>query len=962
MGLSCKIHKSGDNILLVEAPNTEPSKLFNDAYNMVKSKNKALKIWASAYTLKFKEFYSNDKINILPSVTDKLKVMSNYKGMFSNKTNITFYDDIFSDNVQGRKGYMFFYKGLKARIEMMKPSDYLKKVRDGFNTNIDEGITRESKSNILNGIANGNKIDIPYLSNINNRFAQEGRNRATVAMEKGEDLIPVMVVESVTYDEKVETAKNVIQEFISNNSVESKDDLMNKFISKYKPHRDMISFIRNNVLDSININNDVIQKFPKSLKLDTNGEPNINDVIKFLDNIENKVLSKIDLFEIGNNMVNMGVKSVDELYPLLKDTFIDINGNFIISKNNLEKSKLYTDIEISNILKDTNLQSNIKKLVDKIEQSFISDTDVSIDYSMYDGEYNIVDYNSTIGLGKYKVINPYDIDKHIANVVGSIKNRKLFEERLHDIQYESIIDKYFNDKVFSDKLFDKYSNMEKYNVYKIENDVLKNVIHNDTKTLLKETLISKIDNTELRLNFKFLDSISEDVWDENSANIKKLLKDISNNLIRFNIDIIGIENTYDEYNMSDIKDFIYELYNFTNKLNSSNVSDNDISYISDKIDTYISNNNDNMYEVGTVNINNQGKTLLKLNISDSVNEVELFQKFGIIKTIDKGIYHKVEVIDNTNDLYDILYNMVVLNRSILPDGAYYPTGYNSKGNISLSNIKNLNNKEDIISDIKRYVNKNMNTINDSDNIDNVVLEKLFIYKKLFKHPININSINMYEVSDNYNNFNGDFTYLTDRFISDFRKLQLKGKYNNTLLYDEVLSKFIIDERGITMTSSDPITVSNINTLYSSKLNNLKQYSFLSKDSNMNTVFNKTTEPLTKKSKANIYRNNINLLERFNGEYNINNNILVSKNSKDEFLRVKEGLFMKVYDEYNNSYYKNVPIYNNSNVNNFINITNKVKNLIPAFNSNNLENYSDIVKLYNNAELDSINEKIDNCEG
>ena len=60
MGLKCQIIKKKDNTIeRVEAPNGEPSVLYESAKQILGNEEKALEVWAKAYTPDFLSYYGN---------------------------------------------------------------------------------------------------------------------------------------------------------------------------------------------------------------------------------------------------------------------------------------------------------------------------------------------------------------------------------------------------------------------------------------------------------------------------------------------------------------------------------------------------------------------------------------------------------------------------------------------------------------------------------------------------------------------------------------------------------------------------------------------------------------------------------------------------------------------------------------------------------------------------------------
>lgn len=179
-----------------------------------------------------------------------------YEGMFSKTSTGTSYDDIFEDTTGGRKGYFFFYKKEKARIEMMSPDEYLKRVRNGFGVEKDENITPQSKENILKGIEKGDKINMPFLNYIDGKFSQEGRNRASLARERGEKLIPVLVLDTVSQRYLESVSEDMLDNLTDKYNFNSKGELLDAVSDKYKLHRDAKRYIETNILEDYSFFNE----------------------------------------------------------------------------------------------------------------------------------------------------------------------------------------------------------------------------------------------------------------------------------------------------------------------------------------------------------------------------------------------------------------------------------------------------------------------------------------------------------------------------------------------------------------------------------------------------------------------------------------------------------------------------------------------------------------------------------
>ena len=59
MGVKCQIEKKENKIERVEAPNGEPSVLYESALKLLGNSERALQVWAKAYTSDFLSYYGH---------------------------------------------------------------------------------------------------------------------------------------------------------------------------------------------------------------------------------------------------------------------------------------------------------------------------------------------------------------------------------------------------------------------------------------------------------------------------------------------------------------------------------------------------------------------------------------------------------------------------------------------------------------------------------------------------------------------------------------------------------------------------------------------------------------------------------------------------------------------------------------------------------------------------------------
>lgn len=707
-----------------------------------------------------------------------------------------------------------------------------------------------------------------------------------------------------------------------------------------------------------------------TLNLDINQEPQMKDVLNYVKQLKNEdsILSQKELFEIANNLYSLPINSIEELYTEIRNTFYP-NGIFEFNRDSLNNSILYNDLEVLDILSNPNLQQNVKDLVEKIEVQYIKDSSQSIDKlietTFFEEENLLVDRTVNIGIGKHYTMNPYTISKELSKYLAGIKNRDEFDAVVKQIPFEAIVNNYQNNSDFANNLFKTYSELKKIPIYEeIDGELQKKPVSNYS-TRLKEVLLSDLDASLLRDNLILLAQLDVQMWEGSTEQIKPVLKEIEFTLANFNIDVVGLSESIEYKSQDEVLELINELDIFVEALNNNLVDETTLDNLSNKISSYfeLQVEPDNSYS----RVENDSQTLIKLNpISD---EITLFENNSVIKTKD-GFYHKVKVIQDLNILYDTVYGLVTRNNDLLPKEAFYPTAFDSDNTFNRGKLNDINNKDLILNDIKRYFNKKLTSLNSNVNSRNSeTAKKLLIYKTIFNHPISVqDNVNVTSEINKIQSFTGDINYLTGDFIADFYNYVLQNKLENTLLYQQVLNNFDVGRNGIYLKNNDPYTKQVINLLSPSNkiMNDLKQYTLISKEESLQDIFK--VEPTNKLSDKHTYRmlymNYPSLLKSFKGDYTLNQDELVTHGSVDTFIKTKEGLFELVNRESGISLYRGIPVVESNNFKDYstrVN-TNDSIDLTKYYNQIlvNDGKFSYVEKLYSKKELNTINNKIDEC--
>lgn len=698
-----------------------------------------------------------------------------------------------------------------------------------------------------------------------------------------------------------------------------------------------------------------------------NQEPSLEELLNYIKllNNENKDLTKKDINDLSNNLLVLPY-TLDEVYTKLKTVFYR-RGFFEINKEFINNSDLYNNSEKLEILTNPIIQNNIKNLIEKMDVLLLNNEEaINIENISFINEDEVLqNIDNLIGIGKFENLNPFEVDNIVAEYLAEETNREIFNEKVNDLPYPYLIEKYNSDIEFANKFFNKFSNLKKINVVRVNNGVLQLVNKSDTEGTISEVLLTNVNDVTIMDDSLFLNQIPEDIWLEEGENIKGILKNFEEKLINYNIDIIGISELYDEKTREDIIIFINSLSEFTNQIDNN--EEIDLQELSSIIDNFFNNDVTNKYVFDNITGLNKNLSLFKI-ISEQT-ELELFSNYGLIKTYN-SFYQKINVEPNIDTLYQQVYELVLDNNNILPNEAYYPTAYSVNNNLNINKLNNLANQDLIKRDIKSYVLKNTSKYNlekDSLNIEN--LEKLVLYKLLFKHPINVSeNIDFNQEINKFNLFNGNFDYLTTNFLSDFNNYVLKEKFKNSEIYNNVLQYFSIDERGIYLKNDDVLTKQKINllSLDNKMFNNLRQYVLISKEQSLQDIFEISNDGLLVNSEGFeriYYSNNPQMVKSYKGEYSLQDDVMVIDKNNNNFIKVDDLLYEKVQEQNGLSFYKNIPILNNNYFKNYGTKINVKKNV-------DFEKFNKFIKipsnifvldnLYSKNELISIKEEIDEC--
>lgn len=704
---------------------------------------------------------------------------------------------------------------------------------------------------------------------------------------------------------------------------------------------------------------------------DRNGEPYLKDVLVF-DNLMrnwNATITPSQIYKLSNNFGH-NFEGMEELYAEINKTFFP-NGYFEIRTDLLFNSKLYSKGEAMYVLEHPEVQSNLQSFFEKIRKEYLSNNtylENTINNNYFDEE--LIQYGDKIDdLGKVQIEDPIEVENYFKENLAGISNREVFDGIVKRLdKYPSFKQRYSYDKDFANQIFRKYSSMSKIFRAQIIKDEFSPRVKGSRFATMYETLQFSNKGMEVAQDTAFLNRLDDYVWSSEQRDVKAILKEIETKLVDYNIDVIGLSDLYDRKNKSEFIDFLNKINTFTEKVSNNTHSIKDISQLSQDIDNFFGRSASYEKVFKKVSDTNKGKTLVEL--TSEKDDLSLFEQHGFVKT-SEGYYQKVSVENTLEEAYDRATDVIIQNPSLINGSNFKHLSFYKDGKFDEVAILDEVNRSAVKDALKTYFKKRANELNDP-NLKNrtETAQKWTIYKLMNKNPMNTEKLpNFVQEEVKFQNYNGNYHYLTNNFHSDFQNYILKNKLDNTELYKNVLKYFEVNENGISLNTENNTIKQRIRNSYitDQTFENLKQYSIISKNKTMQDLFEFENDGVRRHNAAEnqryYYSNNFSQMESFKGDYEVSGNTLVANNSSDNFIRVKEGLFERVGQTNGVYVYGKQQIIENPNFNNYeykLESPNVDMEVAREMVKPSVFSGSKSVKSYSKQEEDSLNQQHNEC--
>lgn len=624
--------------------------------------------------------------------------------------------------------------------------------------------------------------------------------------------------------------------------------------------------------------------------LDSNGEPKLFDVIKYLEKDANIVgtYTKEDVLNINSFIESLGLSDIDSLVNKIQAAFYS-NGYLEINRRTLLNSGLYSNEEIDRIMSDgfildqvtesiTNLMSGYSDLVEDDRSDYYFSNDNS-------GEFIIPKNDSYDSFGKNKVYSPAELDLILQEAVGGITDRAEFNRRMSEIGYPEISERYENDYNFRESVYNRYSSMVEFTPYYVS----ESGVREGSKTyfeLMDYSYPNPVKLNEIRNMISDVTSLTDEEF--NSSDTLDKLNSIEKAATDFGIDLSGLSSGDISHGMAD--DLLVGLDIYLTGINRGDYSY--ASTLANTIDNVLNRRKGNaMFLPGYL----RGKNLVmvRTNLSDK----EMFERYNLLR-VGKGLYERVNRSGNYSRIYPSIAELSKKDPSILPASAYPPSMFKD-GVLNVDRLRRSSGKE-LEESIRRYVLSQT----EYDNTEEMVLFKMLGGMPLREPDPDIDmqrELNRYMNKGMFEPNKASLDKLWDVY--------LKSKVDNTELYNSVYKYLDFGSNDLDIKSSDRSILKSIDlNVKGSARSILFGYAMASVNPNIKDLFFIQNESnyAGEDFYHYIYSRNPRLVKEYKGSYSNREDSSISINGMyDNFTRIGGDVYMKIAEDQNGSIYKNL---------------------------------------------------------
>lgn len=483
------------------------------------------------------------------------------------------------------------------------------------------------------------------------------------------------------------------------------------------------------------------------------------DVIKYADteSSQHTQLTDAQKVSIRSILETTGIESLSELHGILVKTFKP-NGVFDFNPRRAEENGLYTEEELRD-LDQTKLQEVMTAIEGQVQLYDI----VVAPENLSDIAYTNTESKDAIG--RFKRVTEEKFNNDINQLAEFANDEDQLRQAVMELPYRDFVDEFLEVEEFRNEQTERLRKLTVVPELHFDGNTLVEEDLSEYSTV-RNTIDFNADTTEIIADIQILEDMSPVGWDQQQE-VKSALRSVAKDLIKYRVDLIGIEE------LSNEPDQVLALLRSAEMMLDKPTENNIKTFVALKQE-YLPSVKDKRVEA----LPAKYQAYNIVSIRTAKTDQALFEN-GLIRVGD-GLYHKVQLEDKSV-LYEYVYDQYVQGEFSIPDHL----------KTVRSNVSDFANKIEVLKDVEAYVNSRDTGFKVNDQ------ELLSLYQVAFEHDP-VNTVEPVNRVKQLSSLKSDIDYIKGDFINDFYEYYLQEKLDNSDVYQEILSKLEFNATGITV--------------------------------------------------------------------------------------------------------------------------------------------------------------------
>lgn len=550
------------------------------------------------------------------------------------------------------------------------------------------------------------------------------------------------------------------------------------------------------------------------------------------------------------------------------------------------------------------------------------------------GEIDVAPERTTTYLDDKGVkVTVQQIEEELVESITDFTDPDSIENAVLALPYTEYVEKYLASQSMRDKITEQVKDFRRIPALSAKNDQL--IRESRRETILSNTIQVGLSPTGIRSIRRIITDISSDIWEESQEDVKEVVRDLEKEYVKLGLDIIGLKDTIVD------KDSLEVFIGVTERMLKSPSAENQQAYLEELEVIFPEQFSDPIIKTPT---EHKDKTLVYFD--SSLSHEEIFDKYRLFP-VEGNVFHKISENLTDNIVLETFYGRMMNSEAVLPE-AYQTT----------EEPLRIENKPDVMADIRVYLTEYKGrVVSEENNILTSGIELLMDYEIIApKEALNVTI---------------DPNYLKGKFVSDFNQYILEEKFDDSIVYREVLSNFYVGNSDIIL--KNPVdSIENIE--FQEELEN---YILLKKDSSMDYLLPTFSSGLVTEDVQTL--NDPTKISPFSADSVVEGGYVLTQVSPSTYYKSGDSLFRKVKEDSKFSMYSKLrdegtPLYFDTNTNFdvsksevnavFKNLSElqqlKVSEKTFAAKPSILKNGINLLSLYTEKEQKAINNKTEAC--